>query len=1443
MDKTNFSNRIKDSLKSFFYIGVGKSLLIWFLAISFIPLALVSVINYLYSHQGSVIMAEKALITTSQLRIDNIESYFEQKSDLLKTISEQEYFISLFERLKNDFDNKEDILGYIQSNTRLNVSESILSIYNFQKSNEQIKDLYLIDKDGNLLFNINEEINLGNNLFNTLAPNSLFKNLCKEVLNSSKVLFSDLEFYEPVNNQISGFFAKSILRNGEVIGIVALRISIEDINQILKNTAVLGNNGESYIVGSDLLFRSQSRFEDENTVLVKRANNEKTLKWLNYITHRNDDQYLALNDLNEEEILSYTNSRGSRVVGIYRNLFFLEKFGINWVLVDEMEQADAFESANLISDIAKYSFIITVIVVFFVSIFVTRRFVNPIKKLSAWAKQVAKGELDPQEVRAPRNEVGEMVNTFNSLVTSLRAYANVSEAAAFGDYSKVVEIRSKKDVLGKSMNTMVISFKEVVRQANKIAQGDYSADIVPRSDKDTLGISLFEMTKQLRISSSEIFDQDWHKSGINKIENILSGQENIKTLTDEVLRFLIEYLEAQIGLLYIRDGNSLILTSTYSFKKSDKTFKKIEIGDGIIGQVAKDQKVQSFNEENIDLPKLNLVVSENPPSFFVVAPVIFEGVSKGVIMLGSATAFSVLKSEFFKTCLDSIAVAVNSVQARVKVELLLKQTQDLANELTVQQEELRQSNDELEEQTKALKLSEENLKNQQEELKVTNEELEERTNDLEIQRDNIRNKNKELRVAQDEIEQKAKDLEKASKYKSEFLANMSHELRTPLNSILVLSQLLSANKNEHLNAKEIEFAKTINSSGVDLLDLINEILDLSKVESGKIDLQVEDMHFTDLTAFISRTFTPLTDKKKLSLITKIDKGLPGYVKTDIQRVYQVLKNLFSNAIKFTTKGSITLKIHRPDAKFTLEKSGLNSKKAIAFSVIDTGIGIPDDKLELIFEAFKQADGTTSRKFGGTGLGLTISRSFSAVLGGEILLESEYGKGSTFTLVLPELFDESKIEKVIESQESIDSAKVIKKASPLQKAVTLKEPAFKDDRGTIQAGDKFILIIEDDENFSKVLYEIAHDRGFKCMVALDGESGLHFADYYQPSAIILDIGLPGIDGYEVMERLKDNTKTRHIPVHIISAADKSLKAMKMGAIGYLTKPVSNKKLDEAFKKIETLVSKPIKKVLVVEDDTIMSKRIVKLLSDDGNVKITVIESGEAAYNLLRKEQFDCQILDLGLKDMSGFELLEKIRKDKKIVDLPIIIYTGKELSKVDETKLNKYANSIILKGARSFERLLSETTLFLHQLETDMPEDKRKMLLALHNKESALEGKKILLVDDDMRNVFALSSLLEEKGIKVIVGKNGIEGLSRLEENSDIDLVLMDIMMPEMDGYEATREIRKQKKYKKLPIIALTAKAMKEDREKCIAAGANDYLAKPVDSEKLLSLLRVWLYSK
>jgi len=750
--------------------------------------------------------------------------------------------------------------------------------------------------------------------------------------------------------------------------------------------------------------------------------------------------------------------------------------------------------------------------------------------------------------------------------------------------------------------------------------------------------------------------------------------------------------------------------------------------------------------------------------------------------------------------------------------LAKKQVMELAQKaelLQSQQEELRQMNEELEEQAQ-------NLVQQQEELQLSNEELEEQTQSLE-------ERNKEVEAAKSDIEQKTIQLELSSRYKSEFLANMSHELRTPLNSLLILSKDLSENRKKNLDSVQVECADIIYKSGNDLLVLINEVLDLSKIEAGKMSVNIERVSLSNFRNELIRNFKHHAEQKGLMLTCKLDEELPESISTDAQRLNQILKNLLSNAIKFTEKGSVQICI----------KPYTDSK--VIISVTDTGIGIQAEKQMAIFEAFQQADGGTSRKYGGTGLGLSISRELAKLLGAEIEVSSKINEGSTFSVIIP---FEIHLEKETDSAGRKFSAPTIKYPA-LYKPLSahnnkyLNYPSINDCRDTITKDDEVILIIEDDLPFASILLAQANNRGFKCLSAATGEDGLLLAAKYKPKAIILDMGLPGINGHQVLNELKANPSIRHIPVHIISAKERSLLPIKEGAIEYLMKPVNKKDLDEAFNKIENFVSRKLKNLLIIEDNE-NSRKAIRILIGNGDVKCFEAATGKDALTMFEQNHIDCMILDICLPDMSGFDLIHKLENTKNHSIPPIIVYTGKELTKEENKELEKYAESIIIKGVKSEERLLDETALFLHRTISSLPESKQLIINSLYDKEVIFHSKKILLVDDDTRNVFALSKILEERGMEIIKAENGKVALEFLNIQSNIDLVLMDIMMPEMDGYDAMKQIRSQEKFKSLPVIALTAKAMKDDKQKCIDAGANDYITKPIDVERLLSLMRVWL---
>lgn len=948
-------------------------------------------------------------------------------------------------------------------------------------------------------------------------------------------------------------------------------------------------------------------------------------------------------------------------------------------------------------------------------------------------------------------------------------------------------------------------------------------------------------------------DQSWINSNMAKMTELLQG---IHSLEEVGQRFISEFtpvLGAHYGAIYIRQEdkhpNRLEMKGSYAYEGDGEPKDAFMVGEGLVGQAALDKKPILLNSPPERYINIQSAWGAAKPSSIMIYPLLFEGEVLGVVELASFEERTVLQEQLMSQLSESLGIILNNIMGRLRVEQLLRESQAMTEELQVQseelqtqQEELRRTNENLEEQTQALKRSEDLLQRQQEELEHYNTELVAKTRALEEQVQQVEEKNYEIEKAREQLEKQAQQLATTTKYKSEFMANMSHELRTPLNSLLILSQLLTENKEGNLSEKQIEYAQTIYMSGSDLLKMIDEILDLSKVDAGKMEINCEEVQLHEIETFVEQNFAAIAARKQIDLHVRFGERTPESIVTDGHRLKQILRNLLSNAFKFTTSGSVELKVELAE-KDQLPPNLIADTDYIAFSVQDTGIGIPADKQDLIFEAFQQVDGTTSRKYGGTGLGLSISRELSRLLGGGIVLESAEGQGSCFTLFLPTRLPEAISRGKGEAAASIETPAtelVMPKAKLVAREVS---PAVQveDDRTNLGPTDKVLLIIEDDIKFANILLEMARGRGFKGLVALQGDIGLEMAKSYKPDAIILDIQLPVIDGWSVLGELKSSAETRHIPVHVISVVDEVKQGLMMGAIAYLKKPSSREALENAFTHIESYTEKSMKHLLIVEDNDVQRSSIIELIGHD-DVSITAVSTGAEALSELRKKRYDCMVLDLMLTDMTGFELLDQIRDDEDLTDLPIIIYTGKDLDSKEELQLRKYAESIIIKDVKSPERLLDETTLFLHRVEADLPEDKRKILQKLHNKEELFEGKKILLVDDDIRNVFALSSVLEGYNMDVTFAENGREAIELLQENPDYDLVLMDMMMPEMDGYEAMRRLREMPEFEKLPIIALTAKAMKEDRAKCIEAGASDYMKKPIQTEQLLSLMRVWLYS-
>jgi tubulin-specific chaperone A len=937
----------------------------------------------------------------------------------------------------------------------------------------------------------------------------------------------------------------------------------------------------------------------------------------------------------------------------------------------------------------------------------------------------------------------------------------------------------------------------------------------------------------------QLMAQMWLTAGLGRLNERMRGEQDISTLAGNIIQQLCKHIEAQVGALYVRKDDELRLAGTYAYTRRKHLANQFRIGESLVGQSALERQPIILTRVPNDYITVTSGLGEMPPQNILVTPFVYEDQVIGVIELGTLTEFSPIQREFLDKATESIAIAFITAQARAHIDELLTKTQQQAEELQAQEEELRVANEELESQTESLRASEIKLMANQAELERVNAQLKEKAAALEEKQATLDQQNRELKVAQIELEDRARELKLASKYKSEFLANMSHELRTPLNSLLILARMLADNEGENLTEDQAESARVIYSSGNDLLILIDDILDLSKVEAGKMVFSIEPMPLTDLVSTVHTRFAHVAEEKGLDLNVTLADDLPDSIETDSQRVNQIVKNLLSNAFKFTNEGSVSVDVYRPGADTDLSQSGLDPGQSVAIAVADTGIGMTPKQREIVFEAFQQADGSTSRQYGGSGLGLSISRELATRLGGQIALESEAGKGSTFTLYLPIAgpADEGEQESGAEEQpERVSPAQSPRPAPARHPGLPAHGPFLPDDRENLKAGDRVLLIVEDDPKFARVVCDYAREKGFKCLTAGDGRTGLELVEVHRPNAVILDLNLPDISGWEVLDILKRDPDTRHIPVHIMSVEAEVLDAYRRGAMGYLTKPVSREDLDEAFQSIERFLSREIKTLLLVEDDAAARHSITKLLGGS-DVQIVEADCGQAALDLLETQRFDCMIVDLNLPDMSGFRVLNEMNADQ----CPVIVYTGRDLTPEEHTELTKYADSVIVKGVKSPERLLDETALFLHRVVADMPQAKQQTIKRLYDGDVQLEGKKVLIVDDDMRNSFALSKLLSDKGIDVQIAQSGQKALDLLAERPDIDLVLMDIMMPVMDGYETTRRIRAQRRFRTLPILALTAKAMKGDREKCLEAGASDYLPKPVDVDRLFSMLRVWLY--
>ncbi len=1039
---------------------------------------------------------------------------------------------------------------------------------------------------------------------------------------------------------------------------------------------------------------------------------------------------------------------------------------------------------------------------------------------------VANGALTQKLTVNAKGEVAALAETINNMTDTLATFADqvttvareVGVEGRLGGQANVPgaagtwkDLTGNVNLLADNLTNQVRAIAEV---ATAVTKGDLTRSIQVEASGEVAELkdNINTMIDNLRLTTDRNTEQDWLKTNLARFTGMLQGQRDLTTVGRMLLSELTPLVNAQQGVIYqmgTEESAEMVLLSAFAGDGEDGHLRRLKLGEGLVGQCAAEKRRMLISELPPNTISIRSGLFEAVPRNVIVLPVLFEDRVKAVIELASLSNFTTSHLAFLEQLTASIGIVLNSIEATMQTEGLLKQSQQLATELQMQQKELQQTNEQLAQ--KAQQLAEQNVE--------------------------VERKNQEIEQARGALEGKAKELALTSKYKSEFLANMSHELRTPLNSILVLGQQLGDNPDGNLTPKQVEFARTIHGAGTDLLNLITDILDLSKIESGTVSVEAEEVFFASMLDTVGRPFRHEAENRHLTFDVQTDPHLARSVVTDSKRLQQVLKNLLSNAFKFTEVGGVRLSVS-PAKNGWSEHHPILAKVAsvVAFEVSDTGIGIPHEKQRIIFEAFQQADAGTSRKYGGTGLGLAISRELASLLGGEIQLHSAPGRGSTFTLYLPQTYvgPSTSSAAVVEgkSPSSVSSVQLSVAEHPVEK--------IPDDRENLQPDDAILLIVEDDPHYARVLCDLSRDKGFKVLVASRGAEALALAHEYHPTAVSLDVFLPDMLGWTVLNHLKQDPETRHIPVQMLTLDEDRHHGLARGAFAFVTKPTTTEGLEEALGHIKEYSAPRRKRLLVVEDNPAEQLSIRELLGCD-DIDVTVVATGSEAIQTVNQEAFDCVVLDLRLPDISGFEVLERFRDTPSLGDLPVVVFTGKELSPEEDARLHSLARSVVVKGVESPERLLDETALFLHRVVADLPVEKQRLLDRLHHSDDALIGKKVLVVDDDVRNIFALSSVIERRGMTVITAGTGREAIARLESTPDVAIVLMDIMMPEMDGYETMQVMRQNVSFRRLPIIALTAKAMKGDREKCLEAGASEYLAKPVNTEQLLSALRMWLH--
>ena len=1382
--------------------GLGRTLLAWFIGLSLLPLTIVGLIEYDNASESIIRNKHDELAHVNLLLSRQINNYHDSVITNLFFRAGQatDFLLDLKSSWEiSDLPLREYLSGIqYQEVVDWHAREFVDFLYFFKYS-----DILLTDNNGNILYTIHKYRDLGENLFDGVLSDTRLSTTVKQVLETGEPHYSDLEPYEPLGGEVVSFFVMPLINEErEIAGTIAVQTrSQDDLKLLLHQGMDTGDHVASYIVGVDGKVRFWAEAEDLS--YGQKINTASVMDWLNHI-----DPVTGEYVESHEHLAEYQGRRNAHG----------DKY--DHETVDSDEHDHDHDNDEYLEDIDDGTAI------------------AHIETYSNYKGDMVLGVYRHMEIMGTPMVLLTEVNLDDALLPVTR----------FRDQLFTVLVITSIVVLLISMVSTRRIVQPLVRingWVNRVASGEYvKGEVIDQQNEiGQLSRSFSIMTEQLRRVSAENEARNWLQSGITGLNEALRGELTITELCQNTLSFMCRYLRFQVGAMYVlTERNRLVMMGSYAYTLSSDHPVSFVMGEGLPGQAAQDRQTMYVGVPDDYFP-ISSGLGSSCPDRVLVIPIVFDDSVKGVLEFALLGNIDDRAQQFIDASLESIAIVLNRVQARERVQELLEQTTRQTEALTKQQDDLRTANQELEHQTRILRESEEELKSQSEELQRANTELEEKTESLFRQKAEIEIKNAEIEESRRDLETKAQELEEASRYKSEFLANMSHELRTPLNSMLILARMLADNDEGNLSEDEVESAQVIDKVGHDLLNLINDILDLSKVEAGKLILNLEDILLESVERQMRDQFSAVAENKGLEYIVTCDPSLPDYIHSDGQRLMQVIKNLLSNAIKFTEVGSVTLRIFKPgdDVQFTSENLK-NSQHVIGFAVKDTGIGIPPEKQAAIFEAFQQADGSTSRKYGGTGLGLSISREMSVLLGGEMQITSEAGKGATFTLYLTDMprqtvdeeaSDVDMDDDMIALPESNDLPTIA--TASIENTASAQPVEMKPD-----GSDRPLLIVEDDKIFAAVLKKVAESSGYECMTAHSGKDALEIAQKVHPQAVILDLGLPDMDGEQVLEQLKQQTGNHSMPVHIISGRELDSSLLHKGATALLKKPVSEEQLHNLFGKLEKKRAHEIQKVLIIDADEESREKTIAMLGSRG-IETEVVTNGYDLREALKKSLYHCLVIDIDLPDEDGTALLHELH-DQLGESMPqVIINTSREIDREEHRELAEFAGTMVMKGEHSEDRLVDEVNLFLHSIQPGKP--KKPVAKPAAVDDSALKGRKILLVDDDLRNTFALSKALQKYHLEIVLADNGELALKQLEKEPDVELVLMDIMMPVMDGYEATRRIRAHPRFKNLPVIALTAKAMSDDRAKCIEAGANDYMTKPIDMEKMVAMLKLWLQQK